>query len=385
MATPAPAPALPNVQLLCVSPRVTSLRYSTIRSYGPMLVGVFFNMMLYGVLVGQVHTYFQVYRKDALWMRLFVAYLFVMETVNTALDITIMYEPLILRYGEKPVFFPTVFMTEPLTLVLISAPIQVFFAWRMYTLIKNWWLPAIVCVLALGNFGGGIWLSTRVQMLRLFAKKPLLHNPALMMFSASCAADIIIAVTLVRTLSSKKTGFLATDTVVDKIIRVTIQTGMATAILAILDIATFMTLPHQAVNFVWDLALSKLYSNCLLSSLNARNQLNAQSHASTFQQLAIRSPQSNKQGFLDTTQGSAGTLTYDELRGRGRDAAYGIHMTKVCSTGSRARPFMWLTSHCRSSSTPPRTPISTGQRNERANLCLDPSIGFEDDLYLLSA
>ncbi|KAJ7041992.1 hypothetical protein C8F04DRAFT_113384 [Mycena alexandri] len=43
----APPPALPNVQLL----------------FGPMLIGVFFNMILFGVLVGQVLTYFQRYRQ----------------------------------------------------------------------------------------------------------------------------------------------------------------------------------------------------------------------------------------------------------------------------------------------------------------------------------
>ncbi|KAJ7776410.1 Aldehyde/histidinol dehydrogenase [Mycena metata] len=77
--------------------------------YGPMLVGVFFNMILYGVFIGQVLTYYQLYCKDDAWMRYFVAYLFVLETVNTGLDIGIMYQPLILEYGRTPVHFPLLF------------------------------------------------------------------------------------------------------------------------------------------------------------------------------------------------------------------------------------------------------------------------------------
>ncbi|KAJ7059512.1 hypothetical protein C8F01DRAFT_1210532 [Mycena amicta] len=254
-----PTTSLPNVQL----------------SYGPMLVGVFCNLILYGVLIGL--TFPQ------------VAFLFFVETANTALDMSIMYQPLILEYGQKPVFFPTAFMTQPLCVVLVSMPIQLFFAWRIYQLTKSPWIPSIIALFAFASFGGGIWTSAMVQILREFVKKPLLHNPALLWFLASCVADVLITVSLVITLSKKKTGFSATDSVVDKIIRTTIQTGMITAVFSILDVVCFLVLPHYSVyvsflnanpssschrNFVWDIALSKLYSNCLLSTLNARQELN---------------------------------------------------------------------------------------------------------------
>jgi len=322
----APAPALPNVQL----------------SYGPMLIGVFFNMILYGVLVGQTVTYYQLYKKDPIWMRLLVSYLFFVETSNTALDMSMMYQPLILEYGQKLVFFPSVFMTEPLCVVLVSMPIQIFFAWRIQQLTQSLWVPAIISVLAVASFAGGIWTATMVQILREFAKKPLLHNPALLWFLASCVADILITVSLVMTLSKKKTGFAATDSVLDKIIRTTIQTGMITALFSILDVVCFMILPHYAVNFVWDLSLSKLYSNCLMSTLNARQKLNSASHQSTFQQRrsVVLSPRpgaggsSNGSGkqesFLDSSLGPIGSVTYDGGEDQHvPDLEYGIHMTKI--------------------------------------------------------
>ncbi|KAJ7110728.1 hypothetical protein C8R43DRAFT_162622 [Mycena crocata] len=319
----ATAPALPNVQL----------------SYGPMIIGVFFNMVLYGVLVGQTLTYYQVYKKDATWMRLFVAFLFFVETANTALDMAMMYEPLILNYGQKPVFFPTVFMTQPLCVVLISMPIQLFFAWRIHQLTKSPWIPGIIAVFAVASFAGGIWTATMVQILRQFAKKPLLHNSALLWFLASCVADVLITISLVLTLTKKKTGFVATDSVLDKIIRTTIQTGMMTALFSILDVVCFMALPHYAVNFVWDLALSKLYSNCLMSTLNARQKLNSASHASTFQQQrnVVLSPgrsggsgSGKQESFLDTDAGAIGSVTYNGgVDDHGADLEYGIRMTKI--------------------------------------------------------
>ncbi|KAF8171407.1 glycoside hydrolase superfamily [Mycena galopus ATCC 62051] len=58
-------------------------------SYGPMLIGVCINLILYGVFLGQV------------------AYLLVLESLNTGFDMQMMYQPLILQYGQVLDYFPT--------------------------------------------------------------------------------------------------------------------------------------------------------------------------------------------------------------------------------------------------------------------------------------
>ncbi|KAJ7107244.1 hypothetical protein C8R43DRAFT_1140339 [Mycena crocata] len=277
------APALPNVEL----------------SFGPMLLGVFMNMILYGavhpknrVLIGQVLTYYQLYSKDAAWMRYFVLILFIIETANTGFDMAIMYQPLILQYGQQPNLFPLFFVTRappisvcvkkeltiamPLirTFVVISTPIQLFFAWRIKSLTKSYWVPGFIAILALASLTGGVWTAAMIRIVKTFANKPKLHNSALLWFLTSAVADLLITISLVISLSKRKTGFSGTDSVIDKIIRMTIQTGLVTAVFSILDVICFMVLPRAAINFVWDLALSKLYTNCLMSTLNARQALN---------------------------------------------------------------------------------------------------------------
>ncbi|KAJ7032599.1 hypothetical protein C8F04DRAFT_1107338 [Mycena alexandri] len=76
----------------------------------------------------------------------------------------LMYQPLILEYGQKPLFFPTVFMTQPLSVVIVSTPIQVFFAWRIYQLTLSLWIPAIVSLLAVASFAGGLWTAVRLTV-----------------------------------------------------------------------------------------------------------------------------------------------------------------------------------------------------------------------------
>lgn len=85
---------------------------------GPMLIGVFLNMILYGVLLVQMYSYYRTYKADKPWIKYLVLYLFIIETLNTALDIHIMYEPLILQHGTAAMttYFPTLLPSEPLVI-----------------------------------------------------------------------------------------------------------------------------------------------------------------------------------------------------------------------------------------------------------------------------
>ncbi|KAJ3576988.1 hypothetical protein NP233_g28 [Leucocoprinus birnbaumii] len=214
---------------------------------------------------------------DTRWIKLLVLYLFVAETVNTGIDIAMMFQPLILDYGHPLTVFPTVFAAQPITVVSISVPIQLFFAWRIRALTKQSIISAIIAVLSLASFAGGLWTTILITIVKLFSRKPELHWPALVWFLTAAIADIMITVTLVINLSRRKTGFASTDDVIAKLIRMTVQTGMITAFFAVADVIFFMTLPHMALNFVWDLALTKIYAICLLSTLNARSDLRDQS------------------------------------------------------------------------------------------------------------
>ncbi|KAJ7270637.1 hypothetical protein B0H12DRAFT_970855, partial [Mycena haematopus] len=69
-----------------------------------------------------------------------------------------------------------------------------------------------------------------------------------------------------------RTGCNATDTKVDRIIRLTIQTGMITSICSVIDLGLFLgdVSGLFVVHLLFNLPLAKLYSNSLMSSLNAR-------------------------------------------------------------------------------------------------------------------
>ncbi|KAJ7223505.1 hypothetical protein GGX14DRAFT_658355 [Mycena pura] len=247
-------------------------------SYGPLLIGVFFNMILYGktqVLIAQQLSFFKTTRRNPLWVTALVWGVFFVETANTAFDMAFVYQPLILEYGAVPDLFPTLFLTQPLCVIAIVFPIQLFFLWRVRTLTRLTFLPGLVLLVACTAFGGGVWTTVLVPVVAHFTGFPRLYRSAGVWLIASAAADLSIAALLAAALRSKKTGSPVTDSVLDRIIRMTVQTGLITAVFSILDVVCFLALRGDTVNFIWNIPLSKLYSNCLLSTLNAREGLMA--------------------------------------------------------------------------------------------------------------
>ncbi|KAH9482228.1 hypothetical protein JR316_0004325 [Psilocybe cubensis] len=172
-----------------------------------------------------------------------------------------MYQPLIEKFGQEEAtkFFPTLFAAEPIIIVAISTPIQVFFAWRIRLLTKQTILPLIIVILALVSTGGGTYTTVLIVKIKLFARKPELHWPALVWFLSACVADIMITAVLVISLSKRKTGFVATDDAVSKIIRMTVQTGMLTAFFAIGDVVFFMTLEDTGIDAPAHILTSSMY------------------------------------------------------------------------------------------------------------------------------
>ncbi|KAJ6472511.1 hypothetical protein C8R45DRAFT_412475 [Mycena sanguinolenta] len=196
--------------------------------YGPLLIGVFFNMILFGVVITQQLEYYQCTRKDPLWMRSLVWGIFIVQVANVGFDIYIVFQPLILNYGGIPNDLPTLFITEPLCVVMVAFPIQLFFLWRLKRLTGSNLLPGAICLFAVISFAGGVWTIVMVPIVRNFMNVPKLYHPAEVWLIGAAVTDISIAVSLAIVLRSKKTGFAPSDTVVDNIIRMTVQTGMWT-------------------------------------------------------------------------------------------------------------------------------------------------------------
>ncbi|KAF8448700.1 hypothetical protein L210DRAFT_3627426 [Boletus edulis BED1] len=226
--------------------------------YGPLFIGLTLNCILYGATVVQTFIYFQTFKSDKWWMKLFAFYLLFFETLNTVFDIGTVYEPLIIRNGtsEASTIAPTMsdlkccqnefidsMSKDPLTTVMISLPVQLFIAWRVKVMSRSYVLPVAISVFAITSFAGGIATGVTLALID-FQYSQFPHNDryVIIWLVSSAAADVVITVSLVHSLLRKRTGFAATDDVINRIIRLTIQTGSLTAVSATLDVTMYFLL-----------------------------------------------------------------------------------------------------------------------------------------------
>ncbi|PPQ99026.1 hypothetical protein CVT26_014403 [Gymnopilus dilepis] len=279
--------------------------------FGPLLLGVILNAMLYGVSQVFVVDFYTLRLIAALPLGLYrpvfylpanvqkgpkvdpVLYLFILETANTVFDIGLVFEPLVLNYGDPSsiTVSPIMIIADPLVTVMISLPVQLFIAWRIKIITSSWFMPIIIGFFGVSAFIGGIAVTISVSLIREWANFHQFEGAVITWLAGSAVADLLITVSLSLSLYRRKTGVKATDDKISKIIRLTVQTGLVTALFATADVVIFLTVdvriyfqlpnsksnpicrPSQRVshrNFFWDLALSKLYTNSLLSTLNAR-------------------------------------------------------------------------------------------------------------------
>lgn len=235
------------------------------------MIGSVLSTVFYGVTFVQMIMYYETGKKDLLWMRLLVLYLFATETVKTIFDILLVYEPLVSNIGKIITTIPTFLRTDAGMTAAISTPVQIFMAWRICVIVTSYVPMILITPLALLSFGAGIWTSAGISRTLEFSQLADGRIAPITWLVSSAMTDVIITAYLAYVLSKKKSGIDHMDNYLSRIIRLTIQTGGFTAAAALADAIVFLTVKDTTIFFIWDLSLSKLYINSLLSSMNARN------------------------------------------------------------------------------------------------------------------
>ncbi|KAJ7267557.1 hypothetical protein B0H12DRAFT_1097661 [Mycena haematopus] len=243
--------------------------------FGPMLIGVVLNMMLYGAIVTQMFTYFQRSTKDSVpWIRYLMLYLFLVETVNVVIQCGIIYDPLIIQNGTEAAITisPKLLPGDSILISIVSAPIQLFAAWRISVITGSLVLPGFIALLSLCSFSAGITVSTKVLLYPAFREFDLFTTEVIVWLVLSAVCDVVIAIGMTYALSTRKTGLTDIDTKINRIIRLTLETGVLTAMSALMDVILFLAFPRATINFIVDFPLSALYTCSILAMLNSGNQ-----------------------------------------------------------------------------------------------------------------
>ncbi|KAG7087796.1 hypothetical protein E1B28_013737 [Marasmius oreades] len=241
---------------------------------GPHLIGYFLNWGLFGVLCVQVFLYYLAFPKDRKSMKLLVYFLLALDTVQTILITNDAFEKYGLEFSNPAGLskMRNAWFSIPTISAINGTAVQLFFAYRIATLSGSKILGGFVALLAVTGGAGGLAAGVKSRIVNNLATIAVKARTELTIWlSISGACDVIIAVCMVVILSRKKTGFnTATDDAITRIIRLTVETGSLTAVLAIITVALFFGFPTRAYWNVPIDVLGKLYSNNLMVILNRR-------------------------------------------------------------------------------------------------------------------
>ncbi|THH18031.1 hypothetical protein EW146_g2894 [Bondarzewia mesenterica] len=157
---------------------------------------------------------------------------------------------------------------------LIAFLVQSFLTYRIYHLSrKNVYLTGFVIVLIAAQFSVTLVYFGKSIRMETYVQLATLKGLSMAVNATTAASDVVIALSLVSMLHFSRTGFKRSDSIINKLILYTVNTGLLTSIDAVCSLATIAALPNTFIYICFFFALGRLYANSLLATLNARKSI----------------------------------------------------------------------------------------------------------------
>ncbi|RPD60589.1 hypothetical protein L226DRAFT_559744 [Lentinus tigrinus ALCF2SS1-7] len=245
--------------------------------YGALLLGTFACVLLQGMVFHQTYRYFKLYPKDATYLKLWVTIVNVIELVTTAMSMHACY-----YYMVSHAFDPTVLLKIPVWSVtwlpipgsLAAVSVELFFARRLW-LVGARFRPVVVLAILLNL--GFFSCFTAMAVLSGSAADPagFLRYSYLASVAAGLIgiSDVMVTASLIYVLHTRRTGIKQTNSKIDLLIKYAVSTGLIICVFNVLNVSFSIAHPHNWIYAGISIAMTKLYANTFLVSLNARHSL----------------------------------------------------------------------------------------------------------------
>ncbi|PFH49085.1 hypothetical protein AMATHDRAFT_63903 [Amanita thiersii Skay4041] len=242
---------------------------------GGMQVALLLSSAMWGITSLQMATYYRKFQQDFQLLKILVGVIWVFDTVYIVCIACAFYEMTVLDVNSDKI--PLVMSAGAGVASVVQSLVQAVYAFRLYRLLKNIYIPALCWIAASYNFAAGIAFdcitanqpkARFVQLEREF--QWLLSS----LYSATAAVDVVITVTLCYILLKKRSGApRRTINILDHLILYTIQTGLITSIVAILIVVLFDTIQQPGIWISLTIVITTLYPTTLITMLNGRSVL----------------------------------------------------------------------------------------------------------------
>ncbi|KAI0261391.1 hypothetical protein BC834DRAFT_972795 [Gloeopeniophorella convolvens] len=241
----------------------------------PILLGNLFNWGLFGVLVVQFYIYLSTFQKDRTLNKILVYSVFLLETAQTFLTAADVFYWFGSGYGNvlrlnNP--YISAFDT-PMLGAVVGFIVQSYFCYRIWLLQESlWWLSLIIESVAIAQGVGGFVGGIKGHLLGKFSEAHRSIGYVYVWLAGSAVADVIIAASMTYLLvRSRKSEYQhSANNVMTNLVRLTIETNAASAIVALIGLVLFAAIPNHGYYYTPTAIVGKLYSNTLLMTFNNR-------------------------------------------------------------------------------------------------------------------
>ncbi|KAI6003059.1 hypothetical protein EDD15DRAFT_2467633 [Pisolithus albus] len=265
---------------------------------GANLIAGLFSAMLYGITTLQTYVYYMHYSEDSSTMKVVVAAIWILDTLNVSLMCHMLYYYLITRYGDPTSFeyivwsFPASYLVNVRYIYLASRRdristafqlfvviiVRLFFAHKIYYLSRRevrWRVTAPIILLALAHFGFGMGVVGLILANdKISTATKLWFSTELPCEVTGFLSEVLITVSLCVLLYDRgsDSAFPRTKRLLNTLIVYAVNRCVLTFFFGV---AGFVgTFNNQAL---WEIGMifimGKLYANSLLASLNTRQHL----------------------------------------------------------------------------------------------------------------
>ncbi|TFK34466.1 hypothetical protein BDQ12DRAFT_656863 [Crucibulum laeve] len=245
------------------------------KTLGVLLVGIFVNTYLYGLVTFQFASYYGKKFNDPLWIKASVVALFVIDTFHSASVVYMAWEYCVTNFTNPAILgvalWPYTF--TPIGTAMAALITHLFLGLRIYRMMKNKYVSGILLVLALASFATGVACGTKAWIIKDASKLGVLTTLVTCWLALQSIIDIMIASLITFILVKARTGYRQTNTVINRLIRGAIQTGFFAAVFALGDLFSFAISPNTNFYGMFAIPIGRIYTNTLMDTLNMREEL----------------------------------------------------------------------------------------------------------------
>ncbi|TFK36144.1 hypothetical protein BDQ12DRAFT_654966 [Crucibulum laeve] len=245
------------------------------QTVGVLLIGIFFNTFLFGLVTYQFIVYANTKFKDPLWIRAIVWTLCITDTTHSTIAIYNAYDMCVTNYGnpESLLFVSWTVPVLAFATAFAAFITQIFLGHRVLLITKNKYITGVVGITSLAAFVTAIYVTYMAAVVHEIKDFGLLVPSVTAWLALQTTADFILTFILAYALAKSRTGFSKTDTVINRLIRGAVQTGVFASIFALGDMFCFTLLKGTYFYAMFAYPIGRIYTNTLMDTLNARINL----------------------------------------------------------------------------------------------------------------